>query len=475
MALKTYVVAKSFMNLPVQSEHEFEEADVVELLSSGKLLVKDDNGMKEAKVKAMSDYQDIAQTILKGLTKALGESSKKGLDFSVVGQEQAKPKEEQSLRECLQAIGWAGSTSHDTMGGFYTKGMNLLSKKYNMPVSKEFNGQFDESTRMEKVSDDGTVEKAQTTQAENIGAYGGFALKPEFSQTFFTLMGMKSVLVERVTKRIVTTLDYYEPTKDYSLGGNGASPFLAGMTGSWLQENMPFNNTVMAIRQIHLKMNLFGALTVVPRQLLFDNAYAFESMLTENFAETAAFYLAQSIFNGSGAAQPSGMTNATSALPRNRTAAANGALLSDLATMVSLMLPDEGAQNRYFWMVSPSAYAALLQLTDGTGRVIFLPNFPATTGGPATVRTPMMLFGMPVVRSQFPSSSGTARDICLIDPMPYLLGLRQELEVASSEHVNFQSNQMTYRFLLRADGKSALNTYLTLANGDTVAPVIYLN
>jgi HK97 family phage major capsid protein len=286
---------------------------------------------------------------------------------------------------------------------------------------------------------------------------------------------MKSVLVERVTKRIVTTLDYYEPTKDYSLGGNGASPFLAGMTGSWLQENMPFNNTVMAIRQIHLKMNLFGALTVVPRQLLFDNAYAFESMLTENFAETAAFYLAQSIFNGSGAAQPSGMTNATSALPRNRTAAANGALLSDLATMVSLMLPDEGAQNRYFWMVSPSAYAALLQLTDGTGRVIFLPNFPATTGGPATVRTPMMLFGMPVVRSQFPSSSGTARDICLIDPMPYLLGLRQELEVASSEHVNFQSNQMTYRFLLRADGKSALNTYLTLANGDTVAPVIYLN
>lgn len=475
MALKTYVVAKGFMGFQPNTEHEFEEADVAEALSSGKLLIKSESGMKEAQVKAMSDVKDVAEMVLKSLCKEMGEAAKKkGLDFSVVGTENATPKEKESLAEWLQCVGWAGSSGHDSMGGYYTKGLNTLRSKYKSPISKGFNNDWQDATMMED-GGDGAVEKAQTNQVEGIGSYGGFALKPEYSQTFFTLMGMKSVLVERVTKRIITALDYYEPTKDYSLGGNGASPFLSGMTGNWLQEAQPFNNTVMSIRQLHLKMNLFGALTVVSRQLLFDNSYAFESMLTENFAATAAFYLAQSIFNGSGAAQPSGMTNATSALPRNRTAAANGALLSDLATMVSLMLPDEGAQGRYFWMVSPSAYAALIQLTDGTGRVIFLPNFPGTTGGSATVQTPMMLFGMPVVRSQYPSSSGTARDICLIDPMPYLLGLRQELEVASSEHVNFSSNQMTYRFLLRADGKPALNTYLTLANGDTVAPVIYLN
>ena len=471
MALKTYIVAKSFGGLQPNTEHEFEEEEVAGLLSSGKLLAKSENGMKEAKVKALADAEDIAESVMSNILKALGNAAKKkGIDFSVVGPENAKPKEKESLGEWLQCVGWAGSQGH---GEYYTKGLNTLRGKYKSPIIKGFEGDWQDATPMDQQGEGGAVEKA--TQAENIGSLGGFALKPEFSQTFFTLMGMKSVLIEKVTKRLVTTLDYYEPTKDYSLGGSGASPFLAGMTGNWLAENQQFNNTTMSIRQIHLKMNLFGALTVVPRQLLFDNAYAFESMLTDNFAETAAFYLAQSIFNGSGAAQPGGMMNATSALPRNRTAAANGALLSDLATMVSLMLPDEGAQSRYFWMVSPSAYAALIQLNDATGRVIFLPNFPGTTGGPATVRTPMLLFGMPVVRSQFPSSSGTARDINLIDPMPYLLGLRQELEVASSEHVNFQSNQMTYRFLLRADGKSALNTYLTLANGDTVAPAIYLN
>jgi HK97 family phage major capsid protein len=469
MALKTYVVEKAFLNMKPLQEVDFDEAEAAPFIGEGKLIEKSKKGMAEVEKTASATADSISKAIidnvLSGLQKRFDVS--KGLGFSLSGEEPARPAEKQSLRECLQMVGWAGSPNH---GASYTKGINALTNKYNLPVSKGFENNWQESTMM-----DGAVEKTQTVQAESIGAYGGFSLKPEFSQTFFELMGMKSVLINQVTKRIVTTLDYYEPVKDYSLGGNGASPFLAGMTGSWLAENVAFSNTTMQIRQIHLKMNLFGALTVVPRQLLFDNAYAFETILTENFAATAAFYLAQAIFNGTGAAQPKGIVNAASAIARNRTAAASGALLSDLATMVSLRLPDEGAQNRYFWLISPSVEAALIQLNDTTGRLIYLPNFPGPNGGSTTVRVPMMLFGMPVIVSQFPSSSGTSKDICLIDPYPYLLGLRQELEVASSEHVNFASNQMTYRFLMRADGASALNTYLTLSNGDTVAPTIYLN
>jgi HK97 family phage major capsid protein len=115
-----------------------------------------------------------------------------------------------------------------------------------------------------------------------------------------------------------------------------------------------------------------------------------------------------------------------------------------------------------------------MQMTDASGRVVYQPIWPNSTGGAATVRPPLGVLGLPVQVSQLAAASATKGDIQLIDPQQYAFGMRQELEIGVSEHVNFLSNQITYRFLFRGDGQSRINTYLTLQNGDQVSNFVYL-
>ncbi len=111
-------------------------------------------------------------------------------------------------------------------------------------------------------------------------------------------------------------------------------------------------------------------------------------------------------------------------------------------------------------------------MNDASGRVVYQPVFPSQSGGPVTVECPYRVLGLPAIVSQLPASSGTAGDVFLIDPQQMGVALRADLELAVSEHVYFLNNQITYRFLLRGDAQPRLNTYLTLANSDTVSPFV---
>jgi HK97 family phage major capsid protein len=71
---------------------------------------------------------------------------------------------------------------------------------------------------------------------------------------------------------------------------------------------------------------------------------------------------------------------------------------------------------------------------------------------------------------------GTAGDIVLMDPSLYVIGDRQQLEVAASEHVNFLKNQMTWRVVERLDGQPWMDKYITLQdNSTTVSPFVVLH
>jgi HK97 family phage major capsid protein len=57
-----------------------------------------------------------------------------------------------------------------------------------------------------------------------------------------------------------------------------------------------------------------------------------------------------------------------------------------------------------------------------------------------------------------------------------VIGDRQQIEVAASEHVNFLKNQMTWRVTQRVDGQPWLEKPITLQDGSTqVSPFVVLN
>ena len=72
-------------------------------------------------------------------------------------------------------------------------------------------------------------------------------------------------------------------------------------------------------------------------------------------------------------------------------------------------------------------------------------------------------------------SLGTAGDIYFVDFGQYLIGDRQAITMARSEHVNFTTDELAWRFVERVDGRAWLQSALTPRNGtNTVSPFVNL-
>ena len=60
-------------------------------------------------------------------------------------------------------------------------------------------------------------------------------------------------------------------------------------------------------------------------------------------------------------------------------------------------------------------------------------------------------------------TSTSDRDVCLIDFQHYLIGDRNMIEIAYSEHFKFQNNQGAWRFVARVDGQPWVRSAITLS------------
>lgn len=378
---------------------------------------------------------------------------------------------------CVSGVGPRCAFGDD----FAASARNRISKKY--PGSR-FNPNFDRdyagSVKMEEqiskagLRDPDTISKT-TIQVESVGALGGYTVPPEFDMTPLKLMTPKSLFLGKVQQRTILAQQLILYAPDYSTGAAGVSPYLAGMTGSWLGEGQTLSYTTMKLRQLNLKANNFGALTATSIQLIRDGI-GVDSLLRENFAATAAFYMDLAIFSGSGIDQPLGMFAAANPgkVAVNRTAGAGG-LFQDTANMDAALIPDEGSEGRAFWVTSPSGSGVITTMNDASGRVVFQPLMPAADAGSAAVRARRALDGMPLFKSQFPAAAGTAKDLCLVDPSGYICGMRSDLEVAVSDQFAFDKFQLVYRFMARMDGQPWLNSTVTMQNGDVTSPFVYRN
>ena len=87
----------------------------------------------------------------------------------------------------------------------------------------------------------------------------------------------------------------------------------------------------------------------------------------------------------------------------------------------------------------------------------------------------MTMLGLPVYVTGALPALNTAGDILLIDPKYYLIGDRQGLEIAFSEHYKFQTGQLSWRLTQRVDGQPWVHNSITLENASTtVSPFVAL-
>lgn len=310
--------------------------------------------------------------------------------------------------------------------------------------------------------------------AESTGVTGGYTVKPQFGENLLKLAIEDSIVMPRATQIALTGLTWAAPYLDQvTAPGAGTTSFLGGVQARWTSEMAARSETEPTFRMCELKSWELSFYTVASNNLLADNAYGLDGLLTQLFSQAIAWYTDYAFLQGDGVGKPSGVINdpATIAISRGTPARVR---FVDIATILSRLLMQ--SWDTAVWVAHQSIIPDLMQMHDssgnqtnfGAGRSLFV-----SIDQGAVMKPTWQLWGIPLLFTEKVPRLGTRGDLGLYDFSKYLVGRRMEIEVAMSPHVLFLNNASAWRVVCRIDGRPWLSGPVTLADGThTVSPFV---
>lgn len=281
--------------------------------------------------------------------------------------------------------------------------------------------------------------------SEGVGADGGYLVMPEFANG----------IIDRVYSN-----DLWGKTDNYTVSGNNmtfcansetsraAGSRTGGMRGYWLSEGGTLTSSKPTLREITLKLAKLGVVVYLTQELIDDGGSALQTYVARKAAEEFNFMIGDSLINGTGAGQPLGVLNAPSLVS---VAKESGQLPTTLETEnIVKMFSRFYAPNRpnLVWYHNQDIEPELFTMTLGVG-----------TGGVVTYLPPggvsgsmySSLMGKPMQPTEFNPTLGTTGDIIAADLGQMLSISKGGVAQAVSMHVQFLSDQLALRFILRVN------------------------
>jgi HK97 family phage major capsid protein len=305
---------------------------------------------------------------------------------------------------------------------------------------------------------------------DSSGATGGYTVPPDFYQKLVSIMEENTFFRQRAFVQPMASATLQIPYLDITtVQTAGVSPFFGGAQMSWTAEAQTRTETEPAFKQLELKANELSGYSVSSNILLQDAAFGLEKFLFQLFGRAIAWFEEYAYLQGNGVGKPMGVLNCGAVIKVTRNTG-SAIKLVDVAKMFGSMIP--ASQTKAVWATSPTCIQQLLQLADAGNRALFLPE----SYGGFHQAPKWTLLGLPVYITEKLPALGTLGDLMLIDPSLYVIGDRQMLEIAASEHVNFLKNQMTWRVVERIDGQPWMDKPITLQDASSqVSPFVALN
>ncbi len=306
------------------------------------------------------------------------------------------------------------------------------------------------------------------TLAEGAGSTGGYLVPTEFLARILQVAAENAIVRPRAYIQRMAGNTMTIPALDQTgTAGAGKSNFFGGMQAAWVGESGALSETTPSFEMITLSANKIGGYTLAANEMLADSAIALEQLLVNLIGRTVGWYEDYGFLRGTGVAQPLGVLNAPAAIPVTRAGGGSNLDYADVPAMLRRLLPS--SQGNAVWIMHPFLLSdlAALQQTNNT-MVTFSANLRDAL--------PTRLMGLPVIFSEKLPAPGSAGDVMLADFSYYVVGDRQSLSIASSEHYRFINDEMTWKFTHRVDGQPWLKSAITLAdNTNTVSPFVYLS
>lgn len=204
-------------------------------------------------------------------------------------------------------------------------------------------------------------------------------------------------------------------------------------------------------------------LTSLNNTLIADSAVTVAPLISMMFSNAIMWAEEAKFMNGTGAGVPQGVTESPALITVTRNSGGDDIEIEDFEAMEERLLPECDPYAVY--MAAPNTRANIAKIMRTTND-----NYD-----PAS-KYRYRYNGRPIIITEHAKSSGTSGDLVLVDWRFYLIGDRQAISLASSEHSKFSRNQTQMRVVSRVDGQGWISTDLTPANGGaTLSPFVVLS
>lgn len=390
------------------------------------------------------------EAMLTNLTKSISDSM--DVTLKQFGNELAK-----SRKNAVPAIFGAGNTGDPkkTFGSFL-----LAVKEKNHKALEEMGSAYADWDK-----EDVTTKTAMSTQT---GVSGGFLVPTEFHEKLLALAVEESIVRPRATRIPMKARTVQVPALDVTTAPSaGNSAFLGGVVATWTEEADTLSETEPNLKQIELTNYELSGYSKISNTLLADSSIGVENFLMKLFSKAVAWYEDYAFLRGNGTGKPLGVLNWPGLISVARSAA-SAFTLQDAAAMYGRLLTGWSPKNTC-WVMHPTVLQKLIQMNaSGAGSdTIFIDN--------AREKPRFVILGIPIEVSEKLPSLNTVGDVLLCNFEHYLLGDREKIEIAYSEHVAFLTNQSVWRFVCRVGGLPWLKGAITLSDAtSTLAPFIAL-
>jgi HK97 family phage major capsid protein len=306
---------------------------------------------------------------------------------------------------------------------------------------------------------------AATGANELVGTDGGYLVQSDFSATLLERMHTTGNVLSRVRRIPIgpnsNRLQMNRVAESSRATGSrwGAVRVYGTAEAGTLTASRP------KFEPLNLELDKYTGLFYATNEMLQD-ATQLGAIASMAFAEEFDFVLSNEVIRGNGAGQMLGIipgdavAGPTVQVSKETGQAAATIVPENLYKMVSRIVPE--SLSNAVWFINQDVWPALftLSLAVGTGGVpIFMPPGGISAAPFGT------LLGRPIVPIEQCATLGTIGDIILADLSKYLVIEKGGMQMDSSIHVAFTTDETAFRFILRTNGAPMFKTTLTPFKG----------
>jgi HK97 family phage major capsid protein len=320
-------------------------------------------------------------------------------------------------------------------------------------------------------STDPRLVRAPTGAGEVDPTGGGFLVQVDFAASIFMLSHDMGEILPRVNKIPVSANanGLKIPGVDETSRATGSR--WGGVQSNWAAEGIPGTESRPKFRLIEFDLKKLISKMTITDELLQDST-ALTAIAAQAFSEEIMFMTEDAIWEGTGAGQPLGVMNSSAliSVPKQNGQATQTIVKENIDNIWSRTW--SRSRKTAVWLYNQDAEPQLNQMNQavGTGgQLVYLPPGGIANAPNAT------LYGRPLIATEYNSALGTPGDIALVDLSQYTIIDKGGVQMATSIHVAFDTDEMRFRITYRVDGKPMWVAPLTPFKGSlTKSPFVAL-